>query len=339
MLPEAHQIIIRSGRDGCTLSWMADMTGTHMTSEDEELRALLSKDLPEIPFRFFYDDQGMQLFGRITELPEYYQTRTETKILKERGLDIMGAGPFSSICELGAGDAVKIRHLIDAGLKLGRMQLVALVDVNREAVDRSCALLAADYPALDFTGYVADLTKDLSFLGRGSDQLVAYLGGSFGNFGPSARGPFLTRLAQSMGAQDTLLLGVDLVKDAARLEAAYDDAQGVTAQFNLNALRHMNRETGSNFVIEAFEHVARYDEENQWVELSLRAVEACEVQVPSVGVELSFQVGDRMRTELSCKYTRQSLQALADKAGFDVLEWITDDEQLFGLAVLRPALA
>lgn len=313
------------------------MARTKVDVENAELRELLTREQPELPFRFFYDDAGMQLFGRITELPEYYQTRAETGILKQCGPEIMRVTGARSICELGAGEAVKIRLLIGPGVKGGDLRSVSLVDVNREAVDSSCALLAADYPDVAFTGHVADLTSDLSCLGQEQGQLVAYLGGSFGNFGPGARELFLGQLARAMGSGNLLLMGVDMVKNAERLEAAYDDAQGVTAAFNLNALRHLNRETGSDFVVENFEHVAHYDEVNQWVELSLRAIEACEVRVPSVGVELSFRAGDRIRTELSCKYTPETLGALAVEAGFEVVDWFTDDEKLFGLVLLRPA--
>lgn len=305
--------------------------------DDVELRELLTQEQPEIPFRFFYDDRGMELFGQITKLPEYYPTRTETEILRARAVDIMRRAAARSICELGAGEAVKVRLLIEAGLEVGGLESVELVDVNREAVEGSCQGLARAFAGVAFSWRVVDLTRELDFLGKHEPQLVAYLGGSFGNFGPDQRADFLGRLARAMAPGDRLLLGVDLVKDKGVLEAAYDDSQGVTAEFNLNALRHLNRVTGSDFVPYHFEHVARYDETNQWIELGLRAKRACEVEVPSVDVRLSFEPGDLIRTELSCKYTRGSLEGLAHAAGLEIVEWFVDERDWFGLALLRPA--
>lgn len=310
------------------------MTDLDLDQEGQALRSGLLKSLPEIPARFFYDDRGMELFDQITKLPEYYPTQTETAILEQSSLEILKVCRPESVLELGAGEAIKVRKLIEAGLELGCLRRVVLSDVNQEAVESSCRELAADYPTLAFESYVGDHTQDLSFVGTAGPELVAFLGGSFGNFQRRDGVAFLARLRSQMRSGDSLLLGADLVKDVKRLEAAYNDSQGVTAAFNLNALTHFNFEMGSDFVPDNFEHVAFFDTDNSWIELRLRAKNDNRVSVPALNLELSFKAGDAIRTEVSCKYTRESLAELARIAGFSGGGCFTDSEELFALSLM-----
>jgi L-histidine N-alpha-methyltransferase len=310
---------------------------SELLSESEmarEVRAGLLQPLPELPSKYFYDDRGSRLFEEITRLPEYYPTRTEISILERVAPEVVSRSRPREIVELGSGAGRKIRLLLDAAWPAGTRRLV-FFDINEAFVRDSLGRLRADYPGLIGRGIVADFSLGLSPLGPGGKRLLLFLGGTIGNFHPSAVPSFFADAAERLRPGDGFLVGVDLVKDVARLEAAYDDAQGVTAEFNRNILRVMNRRLGANFAPDAWEHVAFFDRERSWIEMRLRASSPQRVRVPGAGVEMSFLRGAEIRTEISCKYTRAAVEALLAGSGLVLEQWYTDDERLFALAFLR----
>jgi len=301
--------------------------------ELSRLRAFLSQPLPEIPPIYFYDDRGSALFEEITHLPVYYQTRTELGILEHRAQEIMAHARPQHLVELGSGAGRKIRLLLDAWHETARNGTCTLLDVNRTFLDASIQRLQREYPALSFRGLEGDFTRDLAQLGPGSQRLTLFFGGTLGNLYPAERRSFFEQLLQQSTPSDCFLVGVDLIKDVSRLEAAYNDPQGITAAFNRRSLYSLNQRFGANFEPEAFAHRAFYDVENAWIEMRLVATRAMSVRIPAIGMTLSFDPGAELRTEISCKFSRASLEAAA--RGFTVDGWYADSENLFALALLR----
>ncbi len=299
------------------------------------LRATLTRPLPEIPPIYFYDDRGSALFEQITGLSAYYQTRTEIGILERRAAEIVAAARPRRLVELGSGAGRKIRILLDAWRAAGIGETCTLLDVNESFVKESLGRLRADYAEYAFRGEIGDFTRDLDRLGAGGERLTVFLGGTLGNLYPEERGGFFRRLSQGMAASDALLVGVDLVKDPARLEAAYDDPQGVTAAFNRNTLRALNQRFGADFDVASFTHRAFYDAKHEWIEMRLRAERAMRVSIPALDLTLRLERGAEIRTEVSCKFTRASLATAAATGGLAISLWYTDPEGLFALAVLR----
>ncbi len=301
----------------------------------EELRASLSRDLPEVPSKYFYDDEGSRLFEQITELDEYYQTRTEESILAQDAERILAAAPGRELVELGSGVGRKIRLLLDALTARGALERCVLFEINRSYLEASADTLRAAYPALDVAGVVGDFEFDLDRLGPGGGRLVIFLAGTIGNLARPRDAVFLRALRRQLEPGDAVLIGFDLVKDAGRLEAAYDDAAGVTARFNRNILRVVNDRFDADFEPEAFEHVAFFDAEHAWIEMRLRATKAMDVHVGGgVDVDLHLEPGDEIRTEISAKYTRESVAGLAEAAGMTLDGWFSDPESLFALGLL-----
>src|SRR5262245_331178 len=299
-----------------------------------EVRAGLLLPLPELPSKYFYDDRGSRLFEEITRLPEYYPTRTELGILERVAPAVMALARPRELVELGSGSGRKIRLLLDAARRQGARRLV-FFDINEAFLRDSLARLRADYPGLVGRGIVADFSLGLAPLGPGGGRLLLFLGGTIGNFHPDDVPAFFADAARHLAPGDRFLLGVDLVKDVTRLEAAYDDRRGVTAEFNRNILRVMNRRLGANFVPEAWEHVAFFDRDRAWIEMRLRASSPQHVRVPAAGVEREFARGEEIRTEISCKYTRGSLEGLLAGSGLSIGRWMTDAANLFALGPLR----
>ncbi len=299
-----------------------------------EVREGLQRPLPELPSKYFYDDRGSRLFEEITRLPEYYPTRTELGILERVAGEIVDRSRPREIVELGSGAGRKIRLLLDAGRRQGTKRLV-FFDINEAFLCSSLALLHADYPEIAGRGIVGDFSQGLAPLGPGSGRLLLFLGGTLGNFYPAVVPSFFRDAAERLAAGDCFLVGVDLVKDVARLEAAYNDSRGVTAEFNRNILRVMNHRLGADFVPEAWAHVAFFDVERSWIEMRLRAASAQHVEVPGSDLSLTFARGDEIRTEISCKYTRASLEGMVRGTGLVLECWYTDAENLFALALLR----
>jgi L-histidine N-alpha-methyltransferase len=302
-----------------------------------DVRTGLSAETKELAPKYFYDEHGSQLFERITELPEYYPTRAERSILAERSAEIhAAAGSPSTLVELGSGSAAKTRHLLNAMRDAGCLATYVPVDISEEITHETAERLVREYPGLAVRGLVCDFEHDLERIPNGSgSRLVAFLGGTIGNLYPAARHGFLVQLASLLGPDDRLLLGTDLVKEPARLEAAYDDSLGVTAEFNKNVLRVLNRELGADFDLDAFEHVARYDAEQARMDIRLRSLADQTVRVDDIDLEVSFAAGEEMRTEISSKFTRERLERVYEEAGLQMSGWFTDPDGDFALSLAQ----
>ena len=301
----------------------------------EVREGLLARPLPWLPSKYFYDDRGSALFDEITRQPEYYQTRTEEALLEAISDEVVDIARARELCELGSGVGRKVRLLLDAMQARGLLERCVLLDISEGFLVDAARQLDADYPALEVRGIVGDFLEDLPALGPGGRRLALFLAGTIGNLHPDRVPPFLRALARQLAPGDTFLVGIDLVKDAARLHAAYNDAAGVTAEFNRNILRVVNSGLGADFEPESFDHVAFYDAERAWIEMRLRATRNMRVRVPGAGLDLTLCAGDEIRTELSCKYTRESFSARLAGTRLRVERWFTDPECLFASALLR----
>ncbi len=293
----------------------------------------------ELAPKYFYDERGSQLFEQITELPEYYPTRAEREILSRRSAEILAAaGDPGTLVELGSGSAAKTRHLLSAMRDGGRLETYVPVDISEEITHRTATELVDEYPGLAVRGLVCDFEVDLERIPAGDGpRLIAFLGGTVGNLYPRQRQAFLERIAALFGPGDHLLLGTDLIKDRERLEAAYDDAAGVTAEFNKNVLEVLNRELGADFDLDAFEHVARYDAEAERMDIRLRSLADQEVRLDGLDLEVAFAAGEEMRTEISTKFTRERLESVYAGAGLELCGWFTDAVGDYALSLARTA--
>ena len=271
-----------------------------------------------LPAVWFYDAIGSELFDQITRLDEYYPTRAEHALLEAHAATIAEVTKASTLIELGAGTCTKTRVLLDAMAADGTLRHYIAVDVAQSTLEAATLEIAAEYPGLKVTATVADF-HDLSglFTGEGS-KLVAFLGGTIGNLEPSARQRMYFNLDSELDSSDAFLLGTDLVKDRARLIAAYDDHEGVTAAFNLNVLNVLNRELGANFDVENFTHVARFDEQHQWIEMCLRSTSHQKVTLKELGLEIFFEEGEELQTEISAKFTAEGVRNELSEGGFVV---------------------
>ncbi len=304
-----------------------------------DVRAGLLAEPKELAPKYFYDERGSQLFERITELEEYYPTRAERSILAGRSAEIIAAaGAPRTLVELGSGSASKTRHLLSAMRDAGCLRTYVPVDISEEITHETAELLVGEYPGLAVRGLVCDFEHHLERIpdGEGS-RLVAFLGGTIGNLYPADRRDFLSRLAALMGPGDRLLLGTDLVKDSARLEAAYDDSEGVTAEFNKNVLEVLNRELGGDFDLDGFEHVARFDAGEARMDIRLRSLAEQTVRLDGLDLTVSFAPGEEMRTEISSKFTRERLEAVYEEAGMTMDGWFTDQPGDYALSLARPS--
>lgn len=302
-----------------------------------DVRAGLSASPKELSPKYFYDERGSQLFERITELPEYYPTRAEREILAARSGEILAtAGDPGTLVELGSGSASKTRHLLSAMREAGCLQTYVPVDISEEITHETARVLVDEYPGLTIRGLVCDFENDLERIhSDGGARLVAFLGGTVGNLYPSPRRDFLARIAALLKPGDHLLLGTDLVKETARLEAAYDDASGVTAEFNKNVLHVLNRELSADFDRDAFEHVARYDAVEGRMDIRLRSLAEQTVTLDDLDLTVSFSAGEEMRTEISAKFTREGLEAVYAEAGLEMCGWFTDAAGDYALSLAR----
>jgi L-histidine N-alpha-methyltransferase len=289
-----------------------------------------------VPPKWFYDERGSKLFEEITRLPEYYPTRRERSILAERAGAIMAG--VETLIELGSGTSDKTRLLLDAGAAGGSLGHFVPFDVSEETLISAAEALADRYPAVSVHAVVGDFDRHLgvlSGLGDPGRRLVAFLGGTIGNFEPASRGRFLSALGATLASGDRLLLGTDLVKDPARLVAAYDDSAGITAEFNRNVLAVIDRELQANFDLDAFEHVALWNDHEEWIEMRLRSRQAQTVKVSALGLEVEFSDGEELRTEISAKFRKSKVESELDAAGFDLDAWWTDPDGDFALSLSR----
>ena len=306
-----------------------------LTRMATEVRAGLQTRPRSLPSKYFYDDRGSELFEAITRLTEYYQTRTEEALLASVADDLIAWTQPEELVELGSGAGRKIVLLLEAMRRAGLPRRIMLFDINASFLRQAATRLQRVDPAVDVRGAVGDFTADLAALGDGSGRLAILFGGTIGNFHPVDATAFLRRLARQLTPGDRFLVGVDVVKNRDRLEAAYNDAAGVTAEFNRNILHHINRKLDADFDVESFEHVAFWDAKRQWIELRLRAVKHLRVHIKAARLDVKFAAGDEIRTEISCKYTRRTFGERLLGTGFMLERWLTDPENLFALAVLR----
>ena len=304
----------------------------------EDVRDGLTRARRELPPKHLYDSRGAALFDQICELPEYYPTRTERAILERVAAQLVADCGASELVELGSGSAAKTRLLLDAMAAAGTLERYVPLDVTERVVHESAERLTHEYPGLRVHGLIGDFERHLGRLPAASGpRLLAFLGGTIGNFAPTQRARFLHTIAGLLAPGDHLLLGTDLVKDRATLEAAYNDSAGLTAEFNRNILLVINRELGANFDPTAFDHVAVFDQRNEWIEISLRAREAQEVVLPAIGLTVAFAAGEELRTQISAKFTRDRVSAELAASGLELVAWHTDENEWFALSLARRA--
>ena len=298
----------------------------------EDARVGLTSTPKELHPKWFYDERGSALFDEITRLPEYYLTRSERSILERPADEIAASTGADTLVELGSGTSEKTRILIDA---LAPARFVPF-DVSEETLRASARALRVEYPELEVLGVVGDFERHPSYVPVDGRRLLAFLGSTIGNLPPAPRASFLRDVAATLDPEDSFLLGVDLVKAPERLRAAYDDAAGVTREFNLNVLHVLNRELGADFEVDAFEHVAEWDEVEEWMEMSVRSLRAQTVRVEMLELEVRFDEGELMRTEISAKFRRERITAELAAAGLAVREWWTDPPGDFALILASP---
>ena len=309
----------------------------HFTPDDaarelrDDARAGLTARPRWLSPKWFYDAAGSELFEHITKLPEYYQTRAEHQILSRRAGEIAARTAATTLVELGSGSSEKTRLLLDALHRAGTLRRFEPLDVSESALRAAAEAIAADYPQLLVHGVVGDFPTELAAAEPGGQRIVAFLGGTIGNLLPDERADFLAAIRAALHPGEWLLLGTDLVKDPQRLVRAYDDSSGVTAEFNRNVLRVLNRELRADFPPEDFEHVARWNAEREWVEMRLRATRAVHVTVPELGLDLDFEPGEDIRTEVSAKFREQRVRDELAAAGFTAEDRWLDDGGDFAL--------
>ncbi len=311
------------------------LDGSSPDSELHELHRGLVETPRRIPSKYFYDRRGSGLFERITQLPEYYLTRTEQSLLAQLADHICAITGAEELVELGSGAATKTRILLDAMARSGRLRRYVPFDVSESEVRRVALELTAEYSGLTVHGMVADFTHHLRAIPQGEHRLVILLGSTIRNYGPQEATDLLTRIGLLISTGDFFLLGADLVKDVERLEAAYNDSAGVTAEFNRNILRVVNRVADADFVPEAFKHLAFYNRQYHWIELRLVSSRAQKVHLRGLDLEIHLGEGEEILTEISSKYERQTILDMLGQSGFELAEWHADSDQLFALALAR----
>ena len=313
----------------------------HLTPEDAaralraEARAGLTATPKWVSPKWFYDAVGSELFEDITRLPEYYPTRAEREILIARSAEIAATTDAHSLVELGSGSSEKTRLLLDALRDHGTLKEFVPLDVSTTALTEAAKAILADYPGLGVHGVVGDFTEHLAGLPGDAPRVVAFLGGTIGNLIPEERRKFFAAVRDVLGAGEWLLLGTDLVKDPDVLVRAYDDAQGVTAEFNRNVLRVINRELGGDFDVDAFEHVALWNAEQEWIEMRLRATRPVRVRLAELDLDVEFAEGEELRTEVSAKFRPDGVRSELEEAGFELHRWWTDAQGRFALSLAR----
>jgi L-histidine Nalpha-methyltransferase len=293
----------------------------------------LSRPQKELSPKYFYDQRGSELFEEITRLEEYYPTRTERAMLQAWMPSLIRRLGSRTLVELGSGSAEKSRIILDAMRDAGTAGLYVPIDVSATFLAQTAARLRREYPTLAVEPAIADIAEELNLPRRlPRPALFAFLGGTIGNFYPPAAIRLLARVRAAMAVGDRFLMGVDLRKDAARIEAAYNDARGVTAEFNRNMLLVLNHELGADFEPMAFDHLAFYETGAHRIEMHLVARDPQMVTIPGIGV-VRFRAGESLRTEISCKHDRESVAQLFEAADLELEEWRTDRDSLFGLVV------
>ena len=297
----------------------------------------LTKTPKRLPPKWFYDDRGSDLFDQITRLPEYYPTEAERSILTSQADSIAEASGADTLVELGSGTADKTRVLLNAMSKTGQLARFVPFDVSEGILRSSSAELLDEYPDLVISGVVGDFAHHLSKIPNEGTRVTALLGGTVGNFDPEERRAFLEDVVSGMNPGDTFLLGTDLVKDHDRLELAYNDPKGITAEFNKNVLHVLNAGVAANFNPENFEHYAKFDVENEWIDIRLRSQVDQDVRLADLDLDIHFDEGEDLYTEISAKFTKERVSAELADVGLDLTEWWTDDRGDYALSLSKLA--
>ena len=331
---------------------MSNFATQYLDALRADVAAGLTATPKSLPPKYFYDARGSELFDEITQLPEYYPTRAETSILARRAGEIAGLARCASLVELGSGTSAKTRLLLRALREAGTLREFVPFDVDPAVLAQASAALTAEYPGLRISPFTGDFERDLAAIPRGPDgagadgagaddsagrRTIAFLGSTIGNLEPAARTAFLRHVGQALRPGDTFLLGTDLVKNPVRLQRAYDDTAGVTAQFNRNVLRVVNRELDADFAVELFEHVALWDARREWIEMRLRSAVEQQVKIRDLGLTVTFAAGEEMRTEISAKFRPAGIAAELAAAGLETMRFWTDDDGDFGLTLAQLA--
>lgn len=319
------------------MSVNVDDTLLDSASSFEELatdaRAGLTSMPKSLPPRWFYDARGSELFEQITELPEYYPTRTEREILQAHADDIAAAAPVNTVIELGSGSSTKTQLLLDAWQRTGALQRIVTLDVSTTALADAAAALADRYPEVELRPVRADFARHLGNLPTIGRTAIVFLGSTIGNLDPAERGRFFQQVRSALPQGDVLLMGTDLVKSERILVPAYDDAAGITAQFNLNLLQVLNRELDGDLPIEAFSHRAVWNAAHERIEMRLRANRVVDAQLAEINLPVHFDEGEEMLTEISSKFRREGISAELGAAKLQVRRWWTDPQDGFALSL------
>jgi L-histidine N-alpha-methyltransferase len=316
-------------------SAVTERDGTRAALREATVRSLRAEP-KEVPAVWLYDGRGSRLYDEITRLPEYYLTRREGEILRARAAAIAELTQARTLVELGAGTAKNIRLLLDGLDTAGTLERFVPLDVSGEALQASARAIAAVYPRISVQAIVGDFERDLDLLPGSDRRVIAFLGSTIGNLYPEQRGRLLTTLAALLARDDALLLGLDLVKDVARLEAAYNDSRGVTEAVVRNALTAVNRELDATFDQRRFLYEARWDPEHEWMDIGLRARQAHAVSIPGLAIDVAFDEHEPLRIEISTKFHREQFELEAGRAGLRVESWWTDHAGDFAVALVAP---
>ena len=298
-----------------------------------DVRDGLTQHPKTLPPKWFYDAAGSDLFDQITRLPEYYPTRAEAQILAARAGEIATASGADTLVELGSGTSEKTRALLDALREQGSLRRFIPFDVDPSVLQLAGPAIQQEYPGVEINAVCGDFEEHLGKIPAVGRRLVAFLGSTLGNLTPGPRAEFLASVSEMMQPGDTLLLGTDLVKDVDRLVRAYDDSAGVTAQFNRNVLTVVNRELGADFDVPAYEHVAKWNADEERIEMWLRSTRPQRVHIAALNLDVDFADGEEMLTEVSCKFRRSGVDAELAAAGLERTHWWTDEAGDFGLSL------
>jgi len=309
--------------------------GWALTSLVDDVRRGLGAHPRSLPPKWLYDDRGSELFDQITRLPEYYPTERERAILQAHAHEIAVISEATTIVELGSGTSDKTRTLLDAFTALGTLKSFVPVDVSEGTLRTAAAELSLAYPGVQIEALIGDFTLHLGHLPRGGRRMVAFLGGTVGNLYVEERAAFLGALADTLEPGDCLLLGTDLVKSPERLIAAYNDSQGVTAEFVANCLTVLNRELGADFDLDAFSYVPFWDSRVERMDLRLRSEMPQRVQIPGADLEFELASGEEIRVEISTKFRPEGIRRELLEAGFEVAQLWTDPDGDYALTLAR----
>lgn len=300
---------------------------------EADVRAGLTDAPRSLPAKWLYDERGSQLFDEITKLDEYYPFRREREILRDRAHEIVAASEADTLVELGSGTSEKSRVLLDAMQATGQLRRYVPFDVSEEMLRLASVDVAEDYPGVEVHGIVGDFDRHIPLAPIEGRGMVAFLGGTVGNFEPAKRAKFLADVHEALDSGGTFLVGTDLVKDPARLWAAYNDAAGVTADFNLNVLRMLNRELEADFDLDHWEHAADWDPENEWIDIRVRSTRAQRVTVADLDLAIDVADGEEVRTEVSAKFRLDGIRRELEQVGLEFVDQWTDAAGDFALTL------